>query len=186
MRSGERHGFGVTLVDAFRDEGAEIVSSSRIRDLLAAGDVVQAAGQLGYRFTIEETVVRGRQLGRTLGFPTANMKLPKTAGLKHGIYAVRLRRADGSLHDGVASFGLRPTVDEDGAPLLETFLFDFSADLYGESCRVSFFGYLRGEEKFDGLDALAAQIGRDGEEARALLLGVRPLSALDASIAFAG
>jgi riboflavin kinase/FMN adenylyltransferase len=186
MRSGERHGFGVTLVDAFRDEGAEIVSSSRIRDLLAAGDVVQAAGQLGYRFTIEETVVRGRQLGRTLGFPTANMKLPKTAGLKHGIYAVRLRRADGSLHDGVASFGLRPTVDEDGAPLLETFLFDFSADLYGECCRVSFFGYLRGEEKFDGLDALAAQIGRDGEEARALLLGVRPLSALDASIAFAG
>ena len=136
----------------------------------------EAAGLLGYRFTVEAEVMGGQKLGRTLGFPTANMKLPADAALRHGIYAVRFRRADGTLHDGVASFGRRPTVDEDGAPLLETFLFDFSGDLYGEICQVSFFGFLRGEEKFDGLDALVAQMKRDEAEARALLAGVRPLS----------
>jgi riboflavin kinase/FMN adenylyltransferase len=184
MASGEKHGFGVTLVDAFRDEDAQVVSSSRIRVLLQAGDVAQAAGLLGYRFTVEGVVTDGQKLGRTLGFPTANMKLPAGADLRHGIYAVRFRRADGTLHDGVASFGRRPTVDEDGAPLLETFLFDFSGDLYGETCQVSFFGFLRGEEKFDGLDALVEQMKRDEAEARALLAGVGPLSALDARIAF--
>jgi riboflavin kinase/FMN adenylyltransferase len=184
MAAGERHGFGVTLVDAFRDEGAEVVSSSRIRALLEEGDVAQAAGLLGYRFTVEAEVVGGQQLGRTLGFPTANMTLPAGAALRHGIYAVRFRRADGTLHDGVASFGRRPTVDDNGAPLLETFVFDFSGDLYGEICSVSFFGWLRGEEKFDGLEPLVAQMKRDEEEARALLAGVRPLSELDGNVAF--
>jgi riboflavin kinase/FMN adenylyltransferase len=184
MASGERHGFGVTPVDAFRDEGAEVVSSSRIRGLLQAGDPAHAAGLLGYRFTVQARVKDGQKLGRTLGFPTANMALAADAALKHGIYAVRFRRQDGSLHDGVASFGRRPTVDDNGAPLLETFLFDFSGDLYGETCRVSFFGFLRGEEKFDGLEALVAQMKRDDAEARALLSGVRPLSDLDARITF--
>lgn len=184
MEAGERHGFGVTLVDAFRDEGAEIVSSSRIRELLCEGDVAGAAGLLGYRYTVEAEVEHGKQLGRELGFPTANMALPDSCGLKHGIYAVRFRRADGSLHDGVASFGRRPTVDDNGAPLLETYLFDFSGDLYGETCQVSLFGYLRGEVKFDGLDPLVAQIRRDEQEARALLAGVRPLSPLDGTLAF--
>ncbi|PSJ58492.1 bifunctional riboflavin kinase/FAD synthetase [Pseudaminobacter soli (ex Li et al. 2025)] len=184
MEAGERHGFGVTLVDAFRDEGAEIVSSSRIRELLCEGEVAQAAGLLGYRYTVEAEVTRGKQLGRTLGFPTANMALPESCGLKHGIYAVRFRRADGTLHDGVASFGRRPTVDTDGAPLLETFLFDFAGDLYGETCQVSLFGYLRGEVKFDGLDPLVVQMKRDEQEARALLAGVRPLSELDGALAF--
>ncbi|PWJ76913.1 FMN adenylyltransferase /riboflavin kinase [Pseudaminobacter salicylatoxidans] len=184
MEAGERHGFGVTLVDPYRDEGAEIVSSSRIRGLLCEGEVAEAAGLLGYRYTVEAEVTRGKQLGRTLGFPTANMALPDSCGLKHGIYAVRFRRQDGMLHDGVASFGRRPTVDDNGAPLLETFLFDFSGDLYGQSCRVSLFGYLRGEVKFDGLDALVAQMQRDEQEARALLAGVRPLSPLDGALAF--
>ncbi|MER8526374.1 bifunctional riboflavin kinase/FAD synthetase [Mesorhizobium sp. M0814] len=184
MAAGERHGFGVTLVDAFRDESAEVVSSSRIRTLLCEGNVAEAAGLLGYRFTVEAEVIGGQQLGRTLGFPTANMRLSPEATLKEGIYAVRFRRADGSLHDGVASFGRRPTVDDNGAPLLETFVFDFSGDLYGEICAVSFFGYLRSEVKFDGLDALVAQMKRDEAEAKALLAGVRPLSGLDAAIAF--
>ncbi|MBZ9741364.1 MULTISPECIES: bifunctional riboflavin kinase/FAD synthetase [unclassified Mesorhizobium] len=184
MAAGERHGFGVTLVDAFRDEGAEVVSSSRIRALLCEGEVAEAAGLLGYRFTVESEVVGGQQLGRTLGFPTANMRLPAAATLKEGIYAVRFRRADGTLHDGVASFGRRPTVDDHGAPLLETFVFDFSGDLYGETCEVSFFGFLRSEIKFDGLDALVVQMKRDEVEARALLGGVKPLSGLDASVAF--
>ena len=184
MAAGERHGFGVTLVDAFRDEGAEVVSSSRIRALLCEGEVAEAAGLLGYRFTVESEVIGGQQLGRTLGFPTANMRLSPEAELKEGIYAVRFRRADGTLHDGVASFGRRPTVDDHGAPLLETFVFDFSDDLYGETCEVSFFGFLRTEVKFDGLDALVAQMQRDEAEARALLAGVSPLSDLDRKIAF--
>ncbi|UUP18516.1 bifunctional riboflavin kinase/FAD synthetase [Nitratireductor thuwali] len=184
--AGKAGGFGVTVVDAFSDEGGEVISSSRIRSLLAEGDVSQAAGLAGYRFTVEAPVGGGRKLGRTLGFPTANMALPPEAALRHGIYAVRFRRAGGSLHDGVASFGRRPTVDEDGAPLLETFVFDFSGDLYGETCAVSFFGFLRGEVKFDGLDPLVAQMKRDEEEARALLSGVRPLSEIDLTIAFSG
>ncbi|QND65372.1 bifunctional riboflavin kinase/FAD synthetase [Mesorhizobium loti] len=184
MAAGERHGFGVTLVDAFRDEGAEVVSSSRIRGLLSEGEVAEAAGLLGYRFTVESEVVGGQQLGRTLGFPTANMRLSPEATLKEGIYAVRFRRADGTLHDGVASFGRRPTVDDNGAPLLETFVFDFSGDLYGEVCQVSFFGFLRPEVKFEGLDALVVQMKRDEAEARALLAGVKPLSDLDAAMAF--
>lgn len=184
MEAGKRNGFGVTLVDAFRDEGAEVVSSSRIRGLLAKGDVAQAAGLLGYRFTVEAEVIKGQQLGRTLGYPTANMALAPEAELKPGIYAVRLRRPDGSLHDGVASFGYRPTVTEDGAPLLETFVFDFSGDLYGEHCRVSFFGHLRDELKFTGLEPLVEQIRKDEEEARALLSGVTPLGPLDAKVAF--
>jgi riboflavin kinase/FMN adenylyltransferase len=184
IEAGERHGFGVTLVDPFRDEGAEIISSSRIRELLAGGAAAEAAGLLGYRFTVEAEVVGGQRLGRTLGFPTANMRLHGDAALRHGIYAVRFRRADGTLHDAVASFGRRPTVAENGAPLLESFLLDFSGDLYGERCAVSFFGFLRGEEKFDGLEALVAQMRRDEAEARALLSGVGPLSRLDAAIAF--
>lgn len=184
MEAGKREGFGVTLVDAFRDEGAEVVSSSRIRDLLAEGDVAQAAGLLGYRYTVTAPVIGGQKLGRTIGYPTANMALPAENALAHGIYAVRLRRADGSLHDGVASFGRRPTVTSNGEPLLETFVFDFSGDLYGEECAVTLFGRLRGEEKFDGLDPLIAQMNRDSEEARALLAGVQPLSPLDATLCF--
>ncbi|HET7092790.1 MAG TPA: bifunctional riboflavin kinase/FMN adenylyltransferase, partial [Thermomicrobiales bacterium] len=89
IASGERHGFGVTLVDAFRDEGAEIVSSSRIRELLAVGDAAQAAGLLGYRYTVEAEVSGGKKLGRALGYPTANMALSADTELAHGIYAVK-------------------------------------------------------------------------------------------------
>ncbi|WP_159946764.1 bifunctional riboflavin kinase/FAD synthetase [Rhizobium sp. 18065] len=184
MEAGTRHGFGVTLIDAFRDEGADVVSSSRIRSLLADGNVSEAAGLLGYRFTVEAEVVKGNQLGRTLGFPTANMKLPLEATLRAGIYAVRFRRPDGVIRDGVASFGYRPTVTDNGAAWLETFVFDFSGDLYGETCSVSFFGHLRDEWKFDGLDPLVAQIKKDEQEARTLLAGVRPIGELDAKIAF--
>jgi riboflavin kinase / FMN adenylyltransferase len=184
MASGEREGFEVSLVDAFRDEGGAVVSSSRIRDSLAEGDAVGAAGLLGYRYLVEAEIVRGQQLGRTLGYPTANMQLAPETRLGHGIYAVRFRRADGSLHDGVASFGRRPTITDNGAPLLETYLFDFDGDLYGETCVVSFFGFLRPELKFDGLEPLMAQMRQDEAEARALLAGVKAVSALDAQVSF--
>ncbi|MBO3759029.1 bifunctional riboflavin kinase/FAD synthetase [Ciceribacter sp. L1K22] len=184
MNAGSRHGFGVTLVDAFRDEGSEVVSSSRIRKLLSEGAVSEAAGLLGYRFTVEAEVIKGQQLGRTLGYPTANMALAAESELRPGIYAVRFRRQNGTLHDGVASFGYRPTVTDHGAALLETYVFDFAGDLYGELCSVSFFGHLRDELKFDGLEPLVAQIRQDEDEARALLSDVRPLGSLDASISF--
>lgn len=184
MEAGNRYGFGVTLIDAFRDEAAEVVSSSRIRASLTQGDVVEAAGLLGYRYTVEAEVIGGQKLGRTLGFPTANMALPPETALKPGIYAVRLRRPNGDIHDGVASFGHRPTVTENGEALLETFVFDFSDSLYGEICSVSFFGHLRDELKFEGLDPLVVQMNRDCEEARALLAGVVPLGNIDRLIAF--
>ena len=176
--------FEVTLVEPFADESGEVISSSRIRTALSEGDASFAAGLLGYRHVVEAVISGGAKLGRTLGFPTANMAMPPEYDLAHGIYAVRFRRSDGSLHDGVANFGRRPTVEEDGEALLETYLFDFSGDLYGETCQVAFFSHLRDEEKFDGLDALTAQMHRDAEEARAALSGVTPLSPLDLELSF--
>jgi riboflavin kinase/FMN adenylyltransferase len=184
LNAGGRHGFGVSLIDAFRDENTYVISSSHIRTLIAEGEVVEAAGLLGYRYTVQAEVIHGKKLGRTLGFPTANMALPPEVQLRPGIYAVRFRRADGTLHDGVASFGHRPTVTDNGAALLETVLFDFAGDLYGQVCSVSFFGFLRPEMKFDGLDPLVEQMNRDAAEARALLSGVSPLSPIDQDIAF--
>ena len=184
MEAGNKYGFGVTLIDAFRDENSDVVSSSRIRALLTEGEVSEVAGLLGYHYTVESEVIGGEKLGRQLGFPTANMRLPAEIELKPGIYAVRFRFEDGSMHDAVASYGRRPTVTENGAPLLETYVFDFSGDLYGQICSVSFFGYLRPELKFDGLDALVAQIRKDEDEARALLAGVQPLGKIDRCIAF--
>ena len=181
---GRRCGFDVEVVEPFHGEHAAPVSSSRIRDALSVGDVAEAADLLGYRYTVEAEVVRGKQLGRELGYPTANMILPPQSRLKPGIYAVRFRRADGALHDGVASFGRRPTVTDDGAVVLETFIFDFDQDLYGELCAVSFFAYLRDEEKFDGLEPLVRQMHLDAERARAALSGARPLGSLDRTIAF--
>jgi len=182
--AGRALGFDVGQVPAFRDEGGAVVSSSRVRALLGEGAVAQAAGLLGYRWLVEAKVEGGRRLGRSLGYPTANMRLAEGTMLRHGIYAVRFRRADGAIHDGVASFGRRPTVEEEGAPLLETYLFDFSGDLYDETASVSFFGFLRAEARFEGLDALMAQMRRDEAEARALLAGVRPLGPLDAALSF--
>lgn len=181
---GGQFGFGVTVVEPFGDENTTLVSSSRIREYLGQGDVVEAAGLLGYRYSVEAPIIHGKQLGRKLGYPTANMELPPQTGLKPGIYAVRFRRADGTLHDGVASFGRRPTVEEDGPILLETFVFDFDDDLYGEICSVSFFAHLRDEAKFDGLEPLIEQMDRDAEEARAALSDVRPLGPLDHNLAF--
>jgi riboflavin kinase/FMN adenylyltransferase len=183
VAEGAARGFGVTVVEAFGDESGAIVSSSRIRADLGRGDVAAAAACLGYRWTIEAPVVHGQKIGRTLGYPTANMAFASDDLLAHGIYAVRFRRADGTLHDGVASYGRRPTFDN-GAALFETYLFDFAGDLYGETAEVSLFAFLRGEEKFDGIEPLIAQMDRDAAEARAFLAGATPFSPLDAAIAF--
>lgn len=184
MEQGGLAGFKVTLVDAFRDEGAEVISSSRIRQALLDADLAQANGLLGYRYRVSGTVSKGKQLGRTLGYPTANIQLPDDTALAHGIYAVRFITPDGTIRDGVASFGKRPTVDTDGAPLLETYVFDFTGDLYDSECTVILCSYLRGELRFDGLEALTVQMKRDEAEARAFLEALEPLSPLDAKLTF--
>ncbi len=184
MAAGEERGFGVTLVDAFRDENAEVISSSRIRELLMNGELAEANALLGYRFTVEGEIIKGRQLGRELGYPTANMVLHQENGLKPGIYAVKFRDEYGTLLNGVASFGVRPTVEEDGAPILETFVFDFQGNLYGQICQVHLVSYLREELKFDDLDALVVQMKQDETEAREVLLHAKSLSILDQAVCF--
>lgn len=174
--------FGTAVVSPRMGDG-EAVSSSRIRRALAEGDCEGASALLGRRWRVAAEVTHGRKVGRTLGYPTANMTLPAGATLAHGIYAVRYRRPDGALHDGVASYGRRPTFD-DGSPLLETFLFDFAGDLYGEVGHVSLFERLRGEERFDGVDALIEQMDRDAERARSVLAAAEPLGDLDAALSF--
>ncbi len=169
--AGLRHGFAVEIVPqvvADVDGHAEAVHSNTARKALEEGDVARAAKLLGHPwFTVGE-VIHGEKLGRTLGFPTANVRLDPSCRLRHGIYAVRIA-IDGVTHGGVASFGRRPTVTDAGAPLLETFVFDFEGDLYGKTVEVTFVGWIRGEEKFEGLDALVAEMNRDKDKARAML-----------------
>ena len=163
---GERLGFAVDIVPPLEDEGRP-VSSGAVREALVAGKVVEAAELLGAPWFVSGPVIHGEKRGRDLGFPTANVRLDPSCGLKHGIYAVRVA-VDGRLHDGVASFGRRPMFDN-GAPLLETFLFDFSGDLYGKTLDVAFIGWIRGEEKFASIELLQRQMDNDAAQAKALL-----------------
>ena len=125
------------------------VSSSAIRMALAEGLIADATAMLGGSpWFVSGEVIHGEKRGRDLGYPTANIRLDKNCGLKHGIYAVRVGRGNPERIDGVASFGRRPTFDN-GAPLLEVFLFDFDGDLYGQTLDVAFIGFIREESKFD-------------------------------------
>jgi riboflavin kinase / FMN adenylyltransferase len=166
MSTGKKHDFDVTLIDAFRDEETTVISSSRIRELLSIGDVANAANLLGYHYSVSGLVIKGKQLGRTLGFPTANIALEPNHSLKFGIYAVRFRLENGDIYNGVASFGSRPSVEKNGRPLLETFIFDFNKDIYNQDCIVSFISFIRNEEKFDSLEALTIQMHKDANKAR--------------------
>jgi riboflavin kinase / FMN adenylyltransferase len=143
------------------------VSSSAIRMALAEGQIADAAAMLGGPWFINGEVIHGEKRGRDLGYPTANIRLDASCGLKHGIYAVRVGRGKARI-DGVASFGRRPTFDN-GAPLLEVFLFDFQGDLYGERLDVAFIGFIREELKFSSVEALVSQMNEDSEAARAQL-----------------
>ena len=172
-KAGRDLGFEANIVEAYSDEGGSIVSSSRIRECLAAGNITEANALLGYSYRVSGEIIKGKQLGRTLGYPTANIALPEETDLAHGIYAVRARLEDGSMHSGVASYGRRPTFDN-GQELLETFIFDFSSDLYGQPMTVFLESRLRGEEKFDDVEALVQQMDRDSEEARAFLNTLGP------------
>ncbi len=149
------------------DLHGERISSTRIRQLLIAGEFAHAADLLGRPYAISGRVVRGKQLGRTLGFPTANLRFPKTPALS-GIYATWVHGVFEQPWPSVSSFGTRPTVDG-VEPLLEAHLFDFQGDLYGRHIEVEFVAKLRDEEKYNDLAALTDQMHRDAEQARAIL-----------------
>src|ERR1700761_3634132 len=140
------------------------VSSSAIRMALAEGQIDDATAMLGGPWFASGEVIHGEKRGRDLGYPTANIRLDKNCSLKHGIYAVGVGRGAERI-DGVASFGRRPTFDN-GAPLLEVFLFDFKGDLYGQRLDVAFIAFLRDELKFDNIDALVRQMNDDSRFAR--------------------
>ena len=151
-------------VQAHVDIAERPVSSSAIRMALAEGQIDEATAMLGGPWFITGEVVHGEKRGRDLGYPTANIRLDKNCGLKHGIYAVRVGLGD-KRFDGVASYGHRPTFDN-GAPLLEVFLFDFKDDLYGSRLDIAFIAFLREELKFDGVEALIRQMNDDSRLAR--------------------
>jgi riboflavin kinase/FMN adenylyltransferase len=152
------------------DAGGHVISSSRIRDALKAGDCAAARVLLTRPFAIEGEVVHGAKLGRTIGFPTANIILGHYLRPAYGIYAVRARLADGRMVDGAANLGIRPTFDPP-VELLETTLFDFNEDLYGQRIEVELIEYLRPEAKFDGIEPLVAQMQLDCQRARQILAG---------------
>lgn len=165
-------GFPVTAISPVASADDEVYSSTRIRDYLRTGQPGLAAALLGRPFEIEGLVETGRQLGRTIGFPTANVPLADYLRPLYGVYAVRLglEQADGHVewHDAIANLGNRPTVDG-VQEQLEVHIFDFDRDLYGKVVRVALIEFIRPEQKFDGLDALKAQIEEDCHVARRIL-----------------
>ena len=168
---GEKEGFGFTAVSALTDDTGEAYSSTRVRDRLKHADPVGAAKILGRDFELSGRVVHGDHRGHDLGFPTANIHLGRHIRPANGIYAVRALVEDGEnqqWRDGAANIGVRPTFGGDSI-LLEVFLLDFDADLYGKRLRVRLIDHLRDEKKFDGLDALKAQIALDTKTARKIL-----------------
>ena len=145
------------------------ISSSQIRAAITEGKMATAADLLGRSWTLDGPVEMGDQRGRTIGFPTANVAMTDFVRPAHGVYAVTVQRAgDTQVLDGVANVGVRPTVDGLNERL-EVYLFDFDDNIYGETLAVSFHDRLRGEVKFDGLDALKAQIAQDCDTAKSVL-----------------
>jgi riboflavin kinase/FMN adenylyltransferase len=169
--AGAEMGFGVTIVDQIGADG-EVVSSSAIRAELAQGDVSGATQMLGHPWRLAGEVVSGAKRGTGLGYPTANMALPKGVTLAHGIYAVRVHTPAG-VFDGAAYLGTRPTFDA-GTPALETFLFDFDGDLYGRQIEIEFFERIRGDRHFESAEALVAQMDLDIAAIRTVLGSVAP------------
>lgn len=169
--AGGWHGFKVTEVHPVTAADGTIYSSTRVRQHLQAGDVAAAQAILGHPWEIESRVEHGDKRGRTIGFPTANLLLGDTLRARFGVYAVEAGVDQGGStvwHKGVANLGSRPTVNGTDERL-EVHLFDFADDLYGKHLRVRLLHFLRGEQKFAGLDALKAQIAQDSEQARQLL-----------------
>ena len=164
----EALGMGLTLVPPVSDAQGPL-SSTRIRRALQDGYPERATAELGRPWAIRGEVAHGARLGRTIGFPTANVALGQHLEPARGVYAVTIRTADGSVYKGVANIGRRPTVNAGPESRLEVNLFDFSGDIYGTEITVALLACIRPEGKFPGLDAWRAQIAADAEEARRLL-----------------
>jgi len=160
-------GYTVEQVPSVIVDGVR-VSSTAIRDALAAGEMDRATALLGRPYRMSGKVVKGEKLGRTLGFPTANVDLRRRQSAVMGIFAVRVHGLSGGPRDAVASLGIRPTFDGT-KPLLEVHLFDFDQDIYGEYIHVDFIARLRGEIKYDEVEELIAQMHRDADNARSIL-----------------
>ena len=167
-RYGGDLGFSVSVTERVDDPDGLKLSSSAVREALHAGDMARAAAILARPFAIEGEVVHGEKRGRTIGVPTANIRLGEAMRPAYGVYATRTRLADGRVIDGVANLGIRPMFEIE-EPLLEVWLLDFDGDLYGQTVETELVALLRGEMKFDGLPALKAQIDRDAAAARAVL-----------------
>ena len=164
---GRKYGFIAEAVAPVSDS-VDVISSSRIREALQAGDCATATQLLTRPFAVEGIVQHGDKNGRELGYPTANVDLGTYLRPRYGIYAVRGRLADGRILDGAANIGIRPNFDPP-KELLEPHFFDFSGDLYGQTIEISFHAFLRDEAKFENLEALTRQIGRDCDQARDVL-----------------
>jgi len=169
IKYGQELGFSVSVAEALGD-GDEKFSSTGVRQALRDGRPQDAAAILGRPFAIEGVVERGRQLGRTLGFPTANVALTDYVVPKYGVYATRTRLPDGREIAGVANIGVNPTIPGETAARLEVWLFDFDEDIYDEIIETDLIAFLRPELKFDSLEALTSQVMEDANQARALLL----------------
>lgn len=167
-RIGRELGFSVSVTERVDDRSGLKLSSSAVREALAAGDMARATRILGRPFAIEGEVVHGDKRGRTIGVPTANVRMGDYMRPAYGVFATRTRLADGRVVDGVANLGVRPMF-ETPEPLLEVWLFDFSGDLYGQVVETQLIARLRGEMSFDGLDALKVQIDADAQAARLAL-----------------
>ena len=173
-RMGREDGFEAVRIAPWPEEGARI-SSTAIREALASGEMDRAARLLGRPYTISGRVAEGDRLGRTLGFPTANIPLGRRPMAVRGVYAVRVRDEAGAVRNGVANIGHRPTVRH-GPARLEAHVFDFEGDLYGRRLCVELVHRLRDAQRFPSLDALRAQIASDAAAARALFaagVGIR-------------
>lgn len=168
--AGKAYGFEV-MDTATLKQGEERVSSTRIREVLAESDFELAERLLGKPYSIAGRVIVGQQLGRTLGVPTANLELHRLRSPLAGVFAVEVDGVDGKRLQGVANVGTRPTVDNLPKAILEVHILDFAGDLYRRNIKVIFRKKLRNEIRFDGLDALKAQIHRDIDEARAYFAG---------------
>src|SRR5215831_9159930 len=163
---GGRYGFKAEKIDPVRYKDF-VVSSTRVRRLVSEGRVDEAGALLGHQYAIDGTVVRGDQRGRALGFPTANLCTENELLPPHGVYATTARIGQ-VVYASVTNIGTRPTVDSSGRTTVETHIFDFDRDLYGQSVRVSFVQRLRDERTFESLDALRDQIDADCRRSRVL------------------
>lgn len=166
IHAGEELGFGVTVVPPVSEAG-EAISSSAVRLALAQGEVKAASHMLGDHWRVSGKVVGGAKRGTGLGYPTANVPMPKGTTLGHGIYAV-FAHIDGKAHPAAAYLGTRPTFD-DGMPVLEVFLFDFNEDLYGRDMDVEFVEFIRPDRKFASVENLVLQMNEDVAAARKIL-----------------